>query len=315
MKRKNTPVSRQSKENYGSRIVSERARLKFKQVDLCIRAGITKTTQIKYEASEGKPGIDYLNTLDSLGFDILYIVTGDRTTGSQLSEQQQNLIDIWEAAPAQLRDAALAVLLSPYHKDLIQQERDTPGRYAYGALGEDNPRFQVFMQLYSRYRNATKDDKPITAARFEPNNTTQNLEAILGLLRNPDLNRVILFATHAEPSHGFSREDGPKTNLPLVAALVEIKPEGIPPLYVVFDGLFLTAARLPHYGEVRKLLDTAEASGKAFYCPQRVLFTSNCLPEEAARIMLNCDEQLPLDSVGRMRYFALLSNVPEASLK
>lgn len=301
--------------DFGTRIASERERLKLKQADLCVRTGVSKMTQIRYEASDGKPGIDYLRALDALGFDILYIITGDRTTGSQLSEQQQNLIDIWEAAPAQLRDAALAVLLSHHHKELIQLERDTPGRFAYGTLGEDSPRFQVFMQLYSRYRNATKDDKPITATRFEPKSTTQNLDAILGLIRNPDLNQIILFATHAEPSHGFSREDGPETNLPLVAALVEIKPEGIPPLYVVFDGLFLTAVRPPRYGEVQQLLDTAEASGKAFYCPQRVPFTSGCLAEEAARVMLECGDPLPLDASGRQRYFALLSNVPEASLK
>lgn len=297
------------------RLVSERNRLGMSQTDLRIRTGVGKNTQVNYESGKSVPDARYLAMLDRLDFDILYIITGDRTTGSQLSEQQQNLIDIWEAAPAQLRDAALAVLLSHYHRDLIRQERDIPGRFAYGALGEDSPRFQVFMQLYSRYRNATKDDKPITAARFETKNTTQNLEAILGLMRNPDLNRVILFATHAEPSHGFSREDGPDTNLPLVAALAEIKPEGIPPLYVVFDGLFLTAVRLPRYGEVRQLLDMAEASGKAFYCPQRVPFTSGCLAEEAARVMLECADPLPLDASGRPRYFALLSNVPEASLK
>lgn len=270
---------------------------------------------MNYESGKSVPDARYLAMLDRLGFDILYIITGDRTTGSQLSEQQQNLIDIWEAAPAQLRKAATAVLLCQHHESLIERELDIPGRFSYEVLGEDSHRFPFFMQIYSRYRNALKADTPITAARFETKSTTQNLEAILGLMRNPDLNRVILFATHAEPSHGFSREDGPDTNLPLVAALVEIKPAGIPPLYVVFDGLFLTAVRLPRYGEVRQLLDSAEASGKAFYCPQRVPFTSGCLAEEAARIMLECADPLPLDASGRPRYFALLSNVPEASLK
>lgn len=315
MESKNIPVNMQGKENFGPRIVSERERLKIKQIDLCVRAGITKTTQIKYEASEGKPGIDYLNVLDSLGFDILYIITGDRMTGSQLSEQQQNLIDIWEAAPAVLRDAALAVLLSPHHPEILKRERDIPGRFAHGVLGQDTPRFEFFMQIFRRFR-ASKGKEPLTASRYTTASTQQNLEAILSMLKNPDLSRVFLFATPEDEVAGFnSKNDGPDTNLPLVAALVELAPKGVRPIYVVYDGCFLTAVRPPRYGEVRLVLNEAVASGKAFYCTERVPFTSSLAAEEAAEVMLNCGEFLPLDASGRTRYFSLLSNCTEETLR
>lgn len=276
------------------------------QTDLRIRTGVGKNTQVNYESGKSVPDALYLAALDRMGFDILYIVTGDRTSGSQLSEQQQNLIDIWEAAPAQLRDAALAVLLSPHHKELIKRDRDIPGRFAAGVLGEDAPRFDFFMQLFKRFRGRP-DKKPLAATRYEASNTTVNLDNILRLLRNPDLGRVILFATPSEPSRGYSRDDGPESNLPLVAALVELKAGDVPPMYVVFDGLFLTAARPPRYGEVRQLLDTAIATGKAFYGAEPVSFTSGLLAEEAAITLISSGELRPLNSASRAHYFSLLS--------
>lgn len=305
-------IGEQDDTSFGPRIVSERERLKLKQVDLCIRTGVSKTTQIKYEAGQRAPDVGYLRALDAAGLDILYIITGDRSTGAQLSEQQQNLLDIWEAAPAVLRDAALAVLLSPHHPEILKRERDIPGRFAHGVLDRETPRFEFFMQLFKRFRGRP-GEKPLAATRFEGASTMQNLEAILRLLQNPALGRVILFATHSEPSHGYSRNDGPDSNLPLVAALVEIKASDIPPMYVVFDGLFLTAARAPRYSEVRELLDAAVATGKAFFGGDPVPFTSSSPAEEAVATLLSSGELLPLDAATRPRYFALLSSVPESA--
>lgn len=305
----------QNDTSFGPRIVFERERLKLKQMDLCIRTGVSKTTQIKYEAGQRAPDVGYLRALDAAGLDIHFIVTGDRATGSQLSEQQQNLIDIWEAAPAQLRDAALAVLLSPHHPEILKRERDIPGRFAHGVLDQDTPRFEYFMQIYRRFRKSPVD-RPTVATRYAAASTTQNLEAILDLLRNPALATVVLFATEEEPVAGFSsKSDGPDTNLPLVAALVELEPKGVEPMFVVFDGCFLTAVRPPRYTEVRFLLDAAIRTGKAHFGTSRVPFTSLLPPEEAANVLIGTNDIEPLDEESRARYFALLSNVSEEKLK
>lgn len=284
------------------------------QIDLRVRTGVGKNTQVNYESGKSVPDALYLSVLDRLGFDVLFIITGDRANGAQLNEQQQNLLDIWQAAPAQLRDAALAVLLTPHHPELIKRERDIPGRFAHGVLGEDTPRFEYFMQIYRRFRQSP-GDRPTAAMRHEAASTTENLEAILKLLKNPALGGVVLFATEEEPVAGFSHQtDGPDTNLPLVAAVVELVPTGTEPMYVVFDGCFLTARRPPRYTEVRFLLDAVMTTGHAMFGTSRVPFTSSLPPEEAANILLATEHLEPLEEKSRARYFAMLSNVSEAEL-
>lgn len=299
----------------GSRLVAERNRLGMSQTDLRNRMGVGKNTQVNYESGKSAPDALYLAALDRLGFDVLYIITGDRATGSQLSEQQQNLIDIWEAASMQLRDAALAVLLSPHHPEILKRERDIPGRFAHGVLDQDTPRFEYFMQIYRRFRQSPVD-RPTVATRYEAASTTQNLDAILDLLKNPALASIVLFATEEDPVAGFnSKSDGPDTNLPLVAALVELEPKGIEPMFVVFDGCFLTGVRPPRYTEVRFLLDAAIGTGKAFFGTSRVPFTSSLPPEAAANVLIGTNDIEPLDGESRPRYIALLSKVAEVPPK
>lgn len=154
----------------------------------------------------------------------------------------------------------------------------------------------------------------MTATRYEINNTSVNLDTIISTLSDARTDRVILFATETQPTDSFNHHsDGPETNLPLVAALAEFKIPGVAPFYVVFDGLFLTAARQSRYFEVRDLLDASIASGKAFFAQKRAPFTSELSPEEAAQKLLQIAPVVALTNANRSVYFGLLSCLPESA--
>lgn len=134
-----TPVNAKGNENgtFGERLVAERERLRMKQVDVCGICGVSKTTQIKYEANERSPDANYLSSLSMKGFDVSYLLTGDRSSDS-LDPELQNLIDAYQHAAPALREAVFGVLLSPVLEN-VRLSRTVPG-YAKRQLQEAGSR-------------------------------------------------------------------------------------------------------------------------------------------------------------------------------
>lgn len=161
MVRNTTPVNTKSKRNadFGMRIVLERERLKFKQVDICIRTSVSKTTQIKYESGDRTPDIEYLAALDHLGFDVMFILTGERGGAAPLNPELQNLLEAYEASPVQLKRAVFGVLLSPYKAEW-EQSRVVPGYFRHEVLGENDARFE---KHHEQRRSDEKKGKPDTS--------------------------------------------------------------------------------------------------------------------------------------------------------
>jgi transcriptional regulator with XRE-family HTH domain len=62
----------------GSRLQEERVRLGHSQTELAELLGISRTSATLYEAGKHLPRAEVLAGLDSLGADILYILTGKR---------------------------------------------------------------------------------------------------------------------------------------------------------------------------------------------------------------------------------------------
>lgn len=147
MVRKNIPVNENSKdlETVGGRIYSERTRLKKTLVDFAILCGVTKQTQIKYEGNQNFPDTRYLNGAMRLGADVMYILTGYRSHDA-LPVVHQNLIEAFEAAPENLRQAAFAVLLSPYNTVSLKQPIEIPGYFQHEVLGEQDVRFRDYCE-------------------------------------------------------------------------------------------------------------------------------------------------------------------------
>ena len=151
----------------------------------------------------------------------------------------------------------------------------------------------------------------MNAIRFIKSNTTNNLAALTGLIQESNTKKVILFASPHSPTEGFTRTDGAENNLPLISALAICEIPKIAIHHIVFDGAFLTAARLSRYIEVKHLLDIAEKSEKVFFFESRAPFTSSLTPDKAAQILSQLEPIKLLNPESRAIYFSLLSNLTE----
>lgn len=136
------PVNREDSniESFAERLVAERSRLGWSQTDLRARMGVGKLTQIRYEKGETSPGVDYLATLDDLGFDVMYLITGIRGSES-LDSELQNLVDAYSDAPDAVKRSAWGVLISPYSRD-VERAKAQPGWFRHEVRGESDPRYK-----------------------------------------------------------------------------------------------------------------------------------------------------------------------------
>lgn len=86
----------------GSRLKEERGRLQLSQTALAELGGVSKTTQVFYEADERVPDANYLAALSKRGVDVGYVITSRReadmaatTFNRQLMAEILKAIDLW----------------------------------------------------------------------------------------------------------------------------------------------------------------------------------------------------------------------------
>jgi len=164
----------------------------------------------------------------------------------------------------------------------------------------DNAEEKLFNLVSAAAKNVTLEK---SSFRFELGNTTQNKEALIEKIKDPNTVKVTLFATKREVlANTF------ESNLPLVAALVETNTN-----FQLFDGLFLTAARNPRFYEVRSVLDEAIRTTKVDYCSKPVEYTRDLNEDLVVKYLINESNNssylLTVDS--RKSYFAILSDITE----
>lgn len=100
-----------SKEEIGRRLRSERERLKLLQHELAHRAGVTVMSQRNYEAGRRYPDAGYLaHVAVRTDVDVLYVLTGTRSIGERVPEEEAELIFHYRVASDELRAAALRLL-------------------------------------------------------------------------------------------------------------------------------------------------------------------------------------------------------------
>jgi transcriptional regulator with XRE-family HTH domain len=99
--------------SFCERLRAERARLGLNQTDFAALAGMTKKTQMLYEADERVPDANYLAAISAAGADVHYILTGQtRAAGNTMptpatawapidSDKLGRIIDMLEAAAKQ----------------------------------------------------------------------------------------------------------------------------------------------------------------------------------------------------------------------
>ena len=152
----------------------------------------------------------------------------------------------------------------------------------------------------------------MVSLRYATKSTSDNVWALCDLIRDNKCDEIILFA-----SVGNDLDDEEArwdNNLPLVVALAKYIIPHVDSVLVVFDGVFLTAARSARYGEVRELLDVAIASDKVYYSGQRAPLTGEMTPDQAVSTLINLGSIQPLTVESRAEYFSLLSNFTEDEL-
>lgn len=82
--------------NIGMRLIEEREKKGLTQTEFGLLAGVTKKTQIRYEKELSSPNAEYLTALLAHGVDILYLLTGSRSSGVRYHQAISRATAVWE---------------------------------------------------------------------------------------------------------------------------------------------------------------------------------------------------------------------------
>jgi transcriptional regulator with XRE-family HTH domain len=114
----------------GGRLKKERERVGLTVVGFAEATGVSKSTQIKYEAGETSPAASYLVRALRLGVDVMFVMTGAQVSPSAgLTSEQSRLLDYFGAADDDAQRAAMLVLeaLARLEPGSPQAQLATPG--------------------------------------------------------------------------------------------------------------------------------------------------------------------------------------------
>jgi len=133
--------------SFCERLRAERTRLGLNQTDFAALAGVTKKTQMLYEADERVPDANYLTAIAKGGADLYFIITGQKIAATPPatawapidSEKLGRIIEMLEAAAKQAGRRWPSKKLAEVAAEI------------YNALGEDQgfdqPRVERILKL------------------------------------------------------------------------------------------------------------------------------------------------------------------------
>jgi transcriptional regulator with XRE-family HTH domain len=102
----------ESKIAMGTRLKSERERLKLSQVEFGRSCGVTQNTQYLYEQGKGAPDGEYFAKAAGLGVDVAYILIGAGVVNTKISARELALVDRFRLSDVPVQDGVLALLES-----------------------------------------------------------------------------------------------------------------------------------------------------------------------------------------------------------
>ena len=96
---------------FGDRIKSERLRLNFQQLAFAEACEVSRGALLKWEKNEATPNAQALALMSTLGVDVLYVVTGERSGESEstLAPAERALLQAWRDSDDKGRAALAAV--------------------------------------------------------------------------------------------------------------------------------------------------------------------------------------------------------------
>lgn len=121
----------------GDRLREERERLSLSQAALGEVGGVRKLAQINYEKGLRSPDTVYLAAIARIGVDVGYVITGHRgAVAPSLTADEMVLLQHYRDAPAQVRNSALAVLLSGGHAPSVPMPSKRVKQVFHGQVGQ-----------------------------------------------------------------------------------------------------------------------------------------------------------------------------------
>lgn len=97
--------------NVGSRLRSERERLRLNQEDFGSLAGVTRNSQQTYEAGKRPFSVSYLLALKEHRVDIVYVLVGERSA-SGLNDDQARIVSAFDTLQPVNQQALLQLACS-----------------------------------------------------------------------------------------------------------------------------------------------------------------------------------------------------------
>lgn len=116
-----------------ARLAQERARLKLTQAKMASYAGVVMRTYVNYEAGSREIGGGALAQLAAVGADVLYILTGERST-TALSKDERVVLEGYRALDTRGRAGVLGMISGLTTPEGGVRVQGTVGQYVEGDM-------------------------------------------------------------------------------------------------------------------------------------------------------------------------------------
>lgn len=93
----------------GDRLREERKRLGYSQVAFAALGGASKGSQLAWEKGAAAPNAEFLHLIARFGVDVLYVITGQRSSNG-LSVEEAELLAVYRQLDPQGRAGLLALM-------------------------------------------------------------------------------------------------------------------------------------------------------------------------------------------------------------
>ncbi len=124
---------------FNDRLKELRLQKKHTQQEFGEILGVTKNTQQNYEAGKRAPDANYLMKLAQAGYDVKYLITGERDY-SELTPKQIELLQLFDSASAEYRDAVFDLMMIEQAPSPASDVLNSKKALFKLLTGSDNPR-------------------------------------------------------------------------------------------------------------------------------------------------------------------------------
>lgn len=105
-------ISEELRLKMGERLKEERERIGLTQSVFGAVGGVQKQAQLKYESGLRNPASEYLIAISKIGVDVNYVLFGTRAGGIILTDEEEQLLATFRAAPPAVRQFMLGGIAS-----------------------------------------------------------------------------------------------------------------------------------------------------------------------------------------------------------